>query len=789
MRTVRLPLAFSGTGIALLVSAVIGARLIAQATPGTVAANRICVLCDLGAKEQDPARPQFMGLMADGGDGYIYGTSSSGGRAALQANQGTIFRFSKKTGALETLFSFGYQGGDQVQQIDHGLNPMSGLVRAPNQPVFYGTTYQGGHVQFLVKAAGQDVVAAHSGVGVLYRYRIGAAEPEVLHTFRNGDYAGYKQTCTPPPVRCYYTTQQRLNAAASYPMSAPVLASDGNYYGVASVGDSLGTGILYRFTPPDPSTGVAGDNMVNGPESFITALCVGGPMPASSPDLQEADLRKLCMFNGTMGLNPLSLTSDSKYPGVLFGTTIGATPEAPYGTVFQASLEGRVKTIKNFKDPTEGSHPFGVMVGSDGFLYGATRDGGYVGMGNPAAGGGVVYRISPAGPAGFASGAGFEVLHKLNAVGDGSASQAQLVEVKTPVIDPVTRLPGMEKTFLYGTAAATGEGLRGVIFRVDAAQTKDSYEVVYTFPNDWSASGSFPSSTMITATDPNTNKPVVYGTTNVGGLGGGGTVFRLGGLDLPRVYPTMNTTLFYPRTNTKRVSQTFTVPGQTLPVTVTVQTDIDGIQLNKDGVRTDGNQGIDGIRIDAAYCRNPHIIQFISRDKEVLSRLTHTGTGTFIAGDYHTASGVTYPFSTEAHTYWHVDAVQGPPNPFYDENLGSLHLVTANSITILDQPTFGTASVGLDANNNFLVNYVDKSPEQWRALFRDYVICNCKVVAVVRWAREAGFHFDADPSKETHTAWFYSSVSMTPGTDDDLKWVNDQLMLVNESGKTYALLP
>jgi hypothetical protein len=53
-------------------------------------AQRLCVLCDFGVRIEDPSLPQNMGLMVDGQDGYIYGTSSSGGKNGVFVNQGTI---------------------------------------------------------------------------------------------------------------------------------------------------------------------------------------------------------------------------------------------------------------------------------------------------------------------------------------------------------------------------------------------------------------------------------------------------------------------------------------------------------------------------------------------------------------------------------------------------------------------------------------------------------------------------------------------------------------------------
>jgi len=65
----------------------------------------------------------------------------------------------------------------------------------------------------------------------VFSYHPGDKEPQILHTFRNGDLSGIEKTLCPPKRPCQHTPQQRLNAMASYPMSSPVQASNGVFYG------------------------------------------------------------------------------------------------------------------------------------------------------------------------------------------------------------------------------------------------------------------------------------------------------------------------------------------------------------------------------------------------------------------------------------------------------------------------------------------------------------------------------------------------------------------------------
>jgi len=752
--------------IMVIVVSVVAAVVLtaAQATaPVFKPAQRVCVLCDFGLRVQDPNQPQ-QGLMADGKDGYIYATSNGGGQSTLVANQGTIYRFSPTTGKVDVLYSF--------DQLDHGMNPMGGLTRA-NDGTFYGTTYQGGRFHFDVN--GKD--AMHSGIGVVYRFKAdpafkagGQIVPDILHVFRNGDMAGMKQThCKDVPVKhCFWTPQQRLNAAASFPMSPPVQASNGSIYGVAAKALSFNYGILYKVEPSSDGLG-------------IKALCIGGPMFGDDEEPMDAQLIERCMFNGESGGMPASLTADPK--GDLYGITLNSA-KAPNGTVFKATLDGRVTTLKNFKNPYDGSQPNGVIVGSDGKLYGTTLRGGITSASSQA-GAGVVYRISPTAGA-FQSESGFEVLHRLNGTSEGGGPLSQLVEVKLSVYakSPInTKLP--QTTFMYGNASGFGEGNRGVIFRIDTANLA-SYEVAYAFPSVWQASGSNPFSTMIKWDDPKTNLPVLFGTTKGGGNANYGALFRLGGLDLPAVQQPIHQATFYATPKTMIVDKYFPVAGESLQVRVILRSDVNFVQLDDNGQPNDDVQGLDGFMIDVVNCRNPHIVQFISRDKFDVLRNQFV-TGTYYLPDRGSLTNQSYAFSSgdqEGDRRWRTDALQGPPNPYYDENYGAAHIVYPYQIRMFDAPSFGLGA----ARPGVAPNYVEGTPERWRAVMRDVVICNCKAVAEARWTREVAVKFHPDTNTWQQDPPVYKDMSVVAASDTTLDWVNSQLQF-DASGKQYPLIP
>jgi uncharacterized repeat protein (TIGR03803 family) len=132
-------------------------------------------------------------------DGQLYGTTSVNGRF----NAGTAFRISPD-GTLTTLHAFA--GGRE------GAYPLAVLVSGPGGALF-GTTYGGGL----------------SGAGTVFRMT-GDGGVTVLHAFGTGADDG------------------------ALPMGAPMLASDGNFYGVTASGGAAGCGTLFRMTPSGVTT-------------------------------------------------------------------------------------------------------------------------------------------------------------------------------------------------------------------------------------------------------------------------------------------------------------------------------------------------------------------------------------------------------------------------------------------------------------------------------------------------------------------------------------------------------
>ncbi len=235
--------------------------------------------------------------------------------------------------------------------------------------------------------------------------------------------------------------------------------------------------------------------------------------------------------------------------GSFYGTTFGGGDDTPYngqdygvGVVYRLTRGGQFSVLHTFNATTEGAYPqAGLSVGSDGYLYGATTQGG-------AAGGGCVFRISTAGEFtlvhAFGAGEGFEayappiqdaagnlygttMLGGANGVGtvykiaaDGSFTTLHDFTGLTDGADPAGGLlQGRDGNF-YGTTSVDGGdyGLNGgTVFRITPTGTLTTLHV-FTYVD-----GADPEKTLALGPD-----GAFYGTTTVDGpADGAGTVFRI----------------------------------------------------------------------------------------------------------------------------------------------------------------------------------------------------------------------------------------------------------------------
>jgi uncharacterized repeat protein (TIGR03803 family) len=162
-------------------------------------------------------------------------------------------------------------------------------------------------------------------------------------------------------------------------MSAPVQATDGNFYGTTfSGGAGFGGGTVYRITPKGVLT---------------TLVTVGGSpagalVQASDGNFYGTAARGATAFKMTPSgkLTTLGLVGAYPYAGLVqatdrnfYGTAYGGGP-LTLGTVFEITPAGIVTTPYTFcsqTNCTDGAAPLaGLIQGTDGNFYGTTISGG-----------------------------------------------------------------------------------------------------------------------------------------------------------------------------------------------------------------------------------------------------------------------------------------------------------------------------------------------------------------------------------------------------------------------------
>jgi uncharacterized repeat protein (TIGR03803 family) len=332
--------------------------------------------------DDDPLDGAIPNALIARGDGYLYGTTESGGPTTFGSftnvvistyygttnrqtfrnlpPPGTVFKLSTN-GNLTTLFTFTGAKNSVTNYYEYGGKPRaaslftngaspSGVFTLGKDGNFYGTTTGGAEYGYgaIFKittsgvmtnvyqvASGEDtaISLAVSSNGIIY-----AAEP--LGGFGFG---AIVQINSGGQVIAGYPfgtlTDDFGNPLDGWYPDALIVGPDGNVYGAAEYGGTNGEGTVFQFTP-------------SGNFSVLYSF-----------DQSH-----------TNGANPVgALAQDAN--GVLYGAA-SAGGENATGTIYSLTTNGVVSTIAWLDWDTGHSPAAGLVAGMDGNIYGTTSAGG-----------------------------------------------------------------------------------------------------------------------------------------------------------------------------------------------------------------------------------------------------------------------------------------------------------------------------------------------------------------------------------------------------------------------------
>ena len=257
--------------------------------------------------------------------------------------------------------------------------------------------------------------------------------------------------------------------------------------------------MIYDFRLTGTLTGTWGKRIAAVCLVLTAAIALPAQDGRTLPDAVK--FKTLVNFDGTNGLNPQAPLVQGA-DGSLYGTAYSIYTGSG-GNIFKMTPEGSLTVLYNFcaqPNCADGSIPNGLVLGRDGSLYGTTEVGGV--STNPGCGGcGTFFKISHSG--------------KLTTIYNFCA-----LANCTDGAYPNGLVLGADGNF-YGTSEGGGStGGYGTIFRITPGGVLTT---LYSFCAETNCTdGGVPLDSPIQATDGN-----LYGTTQLSGANGGGTIFKL----------------------------------------------------------------------------------------------------------------------------------------------------------------------------------------------------------------------------------------------------------------------
>ncbi len=425
--------------------------------------------------------PGSLALSACSGQPGMPASSFADPRAQALAqstlHRGAFIEPEKLAKGLTVLYAFkGYPDG---------ANPGGGVLVDKNGAIF-GTTYSGGSGQNGPPGWGTVYELAPSG---------GTYAETILDAYTGADGAWSTSSPIQDASGDLFVTTQAGGPSGSNG-TATELSPAGGGYGVAA---------SYGF-PSDGGLGPWGPPLLQGSTLYVASYTTyvgsqtyqGGIYALSTPGLGATNLY---VFKGPPndGAMPTSaLVADAK--GTLYGTTVnGGSATAcanGCGTVFSfvpSKSGGTEKVLWSFQGGKsggkDGAFPYGgVVVDSEGNLYGTTSKGG-------ANGEGTIFELTPSG-----KGYKEKILHTFSGgISGGPDGGSPLAGVT------------LKGTTLYGTTSYGGAGSAcacGTIYKIGKGGA--GYAVLHSFSG---SDGSLPEYGALTV-----EGTALYGTTELGGI-------------------------------------------------------------------------------------------------------------------------------------------------------------------------------------------------------------------------------------------------------------------------------
>jgi uncharacterized repeat protein (TIGR03803 family) len=294
---------------------------------------------------------------------------------------------------------------------------------------------------------------------------------------------------TQPPIVDVYNYEGSYHCAGTCApdgeasSNALMLASDGNLYGSTLSGGKYQNGTLFKLTPEGVYTDIQDFNY-----SLSGASAYAPLMEASDGNLYGVNPSGGANYGGTIfqynlttgvfktvydfplisGGSYSQLVDDGK--GHLYGTTsYGGTNQL--GNIFTWNYKTNTYTdIYDFADGIDGQRPWaGIVIASDGRIYGTSRFGGPTDHTGTGYGDGVAWSINT-------DGTGFKAIHNFGASStDGYWPVQGFVEGPDGALYSTTIYGGNDCTAIYSNDGC------GTLYKIIPNATTPTYTQIYAF--------------------------------------------------------------------------------------------------------------------------------------------------------------------------------------------------------------------------------------------------------------------------------------------------------------------